>query len=131
MGRIRPFVSLQSKILRFTVLLVCIPILLIGLFSYWKSSEIVEQKVSASDLNAVTQVGLNIQFMTDYVHDTSLFLIQSDEVRRFLLSGTQSKDNIAKEQAVMERFFLHLINMKDFIHSIYLRGERHDLLYFA
>ncbi|NGP61858.1 sensor histidine kinase [Paenibacillus thiaminolyticus] len=123
MGRIRPFVSLQSKILRFTVLLVCIPILLIGLFSYWKSSEIVEQKVSASDLNAVTQVGLNIQFMTDYVHDTSLFLIQSDEVRRFLLSGTQSKDNIAKEQAVMERFFLHLINMKDFIHSIYLRGE--------
>lgn len=44
MGRMKPFVSLQSKILRFTVLLVCIPILLIGLFSYWKSSEIVEQK---------------------------------------------------------------------------------------
>ncbi|MBN3525540.1 sensor histidine kinase [Paenibacillus apiarius] len=123
MIRARTFVSLQHKIFKFTVLLVCIPILLIGSISYWRSADILQQKVSVSDLNTVTQVGLNVQFMTDYVHDTSLFLIQSDEVRRFLLSNSGSNESLEREISSMERFFLHLTNMKEFIHSIYLQGE--------
>ncbi|MCE5170124.1 sensor histidine kinase [Paenibacillus profundus] len=123
MIRARTFVSLQHKIFKFTVLLVCIPILLIGSISYWWSADILQQKVSVSDLNTVAQVGLNVQFMTDYVHDTSLFLIQSDEVRRFLLSNPASNESLEREISSMERFFLHLTNMKEFIHSIYLQGE--------
>jgi len=117
------FVSLQHKILIFTLILVLIPLLVVGILSYVKSSEIIRQKVSVSDLNTVTQIGQNLEFMFDYFNDTYLFMMQSNEVRHFLKMRTDIDPAIYNEQkSITEQLLTNLPNMKTFVHSIQLEG---------
>ena len=117
------FVSLQHKILIFTLILVLIPLLVVGILSYVKSSEIIRQKVSVSDLNTVTQIGQNLEFMFDYFNDTYLFMMQSHEVRRFLKMKIDIDPAIYNEQKLItEQLLTNLPNMKTFVHSIQLAG---------
>jgi len=117
------FISLQYKILFFTVILVLIPLLAVGILSYVKSSEIIRQKVSVSDLNTVTQIGQNIEFMFEYFHDTSLFVMQSGEVRQFLRMNIEADPGAYNGQKVItEQLLTNLPNMKAFVQSIQLQG---------
>ncbi|BBI31253.1 sensor histidine kinase [Cohnella abietis] len=117
------FISLQHKILFFTLIMVLIPLMVVGILSYVKSSEIIRQKVSVSDLNTVTQIGQNLEFMFDYFNDTYLFMTQSTEVRRFLKMRTDV-DPIAynDQKSITEQLLTNLPNMKTFLHSIQLEG---------
>ncbi|RAV20824.1 sensor histidine kinase [Paenibacillus contaminans] len=117
------FVSLQYKILFFTVILVLIPLLVVGILSYVKSSEIIRQKVSVSDLNTVTQIGQNLEFMFEYFHDTSLFVMQSGEVRQFLRMNVEADPAAYNGQKLItEQLLTNLPNMKAFVQSIQLQG---------
>ncbi|QJD86390.1 sensor histidine kinase [Cohnella herbarum] len=117
------FISLQHKILFFTLILVLIPLLVVGILSYVKSSEIIRQKVSVSDLNTVTQIGQNLEFMFDYFNDTSLFMMQSNEVRNFLKMSTDVDPVVYDEQkSLTEQLLTNLPNAKTFVHSIQLEG---------
>ncbi|WP_256762119.1 sensor histidine kinase [Cohnella sp. WQ 127256] len=121
-GRKR-FISLQYKILFFILILVLIPLLVVGILSYVKSSEIIRQKVSVSDLNTVSQIGQNLEYMFDFFNDTSLFMMQSSEVRQFLKMKTD-EDPIAynEQKAITEQLLTNLPNMKSFVQSIQLEG---------
>ncbi|TVX99836.1 cache domain-containing sensor histidine kinase [Cohnella terricola] len=117
------FISLQHKILTITLILVLIPLAVVGILSYVKSSEIIRQKVSESDLNTVTQIGQNLEFMFDYFNDTFLFMMQSEEVRQFLKMRTDTDPARYDEQkSITEKLLTNLPNMKTFVHSIQLEG---------
>jgi two-component system sensor histidine kinase YesM len=79
------FFSLQYKILIFSLIIITIPILTLGIFSYNESLNIVKQKVSISNLNTVRQVGERIESIFQDAHDLSLFLIRNEDVRLFFM----------------------------------------------
>lgn len=117
------FISLQHKILAFTLLLVMVPLFALGLISYMKSSEIVTQKVGVSDLNTVGQIGNNLELMIAYIQDTSLFLIQNEEMRGFLkLPSSAPRDAVDRAKANTEQLLAHLLSNKAYVDSVYIQG---------
>lgn len=117
------FHSLQNKIFIFTLLLVLIPLISLGLFSYVKSSETVQQEVVESDLNTVTQIGNNVKLMKDYVEDTSLFLIQNKVLRDYLkFTPSTPKNDINKQREEAELLLNQLLTEKSYIDSVYVEG---------
>lgn len=121
------FFSLQYKILIFSIVMILIPILVIGLFSYRESLKIVQQKVSISNMNTVRQVGERIDFIFQDVHDMTLFLIQNSKVREFfkLKDGLEDVNNEtinAVQKTNLYNELSYLTSSKPYINSIYFKG---------
>jgi len=117
----RKFFSLQYKILIFSFFLILVPILTLGIFSYKESLEIVQQKVSVSNLNTVQQVGERIEFIFQDAHDMSLFLIQSDDVREFF-KLEKGNTEIDTKTIKLNNYLMYLLSSKPYIYSIYFKG---------
>lgn len=121
--RYKIFHRLQYKIFIFTLLIVLIPLVSLGVFSYLKSSERVQQKVVESDLNTVTQIGNNIELMKNDVEDTSLFLIQNKTIRDFLkMSPSAPKEKLYQQRENVKVLLNQLFTEKKYIDSVYLKG---------
>lgn len=119
----KKFFSLQYEILIFSFIVIIIPILTIGIFSYMQSSNIVQQKVSISNLNTVRQIGERIDFIFQDAHDMSLFLIQNEDVRGFFkLENAEENAEISAKKINLERSLRYLISSKPYIYSIYFKG---------
>lgn len=82
--RKKRFFSLQYKILWFSFTIVLVASLSVGIVSYHKSSQTIKTKVSESNLNTVSQIGRNIEFIMNDVNNLSLNLIQHPQIREFL-----------------------------------------------
>jgi two-component system, sensor histidine kinase YesM len=54
------------------MILIIIPLSTVGFISYEKLLDTVKQKVSISNLNAVSQIGSNLEFIIHDVHDMVL-----------------------------------------------------------
>jgi two-component system, sensor histidine kinase YesM len=117
------FFSLQYKIFIFSLFLILIPMLAVGFISYIKSSGIVMKKVSISNLNTISQIGSNIEFIMQDVHDTSLYLLQDEQIRTSLnlKSNTDAKD-IEKYKIKVQQSLMYLLASKKYIQSIYIQG---------
>jgi two-component system sensor histidine kinase YesM len=117
------FFSIQRKVLLFTLLIVILPILILGLTSYLKSSELIQQKVSISNLNTVGQIGSNIEFILKDTYDLSLFFIQDPGIRGLLLAkGSETEDEIEKKKIVANSTLAYFLGAKPYIHSINVVG---------
>lgn len=117
------FFSLQYKVLIFSFVIIIIPITILGMISFVKSSQILEQKISQSNLNTVKQIGNNIEFIVQNIRDTSLYLIQNEDVREYLkLHGNESPDHISGKEIKITTDLLQLMSPKIFINSIYIKG---------
>lgn len=117
----KKFFSLQYKILLFSFFLILVPILTLGIFSYKESLEIVQQKVSVSNLNTVKQVGERIEFIFQDAHDMSLFLIQSNDVREFF-KLEKGNSEIDTKTIKLNNYLIYLLSSKPYIYSIYFKG---------
>lgn len=125
----RKFFSLQYKVLLFSLVIIIIPISILGIISFVKSSQILEQKISQSNLNTVKQIGNNIEFIVQSIGDTSLYLIQNEDVRGYLkLSGSESPDHISGKEIKITTDMLQLMTPKIFINSIYIKGFNNFVL---
>ncbi len=120
---IKKFHSLQNRIILFTISMVILPLLVVGTISYIKSSDILQNKVSISNLNTVRQTGNNIEFILKDVHDFSLYLFQNDAVSNFLKSDSNTDFNeIQRRRTEVNRELMYLLTSKNYIHSVYIEG---------
>lgn len=120
----RKFFSLQYKFLIVSFLLVLVPLLIVSSVSYFKSSQILLDKIGHSNLQTLKQVGQNIDFIIAEVQNTSLYLIQNQSIRDFL----KMKDNLSKEEKEQKEIkayqeLMYLISIKDYVHSAEIRGD--------
>lgn len=123
MATIKKFHSLQNRIMIFTISMVILPLLVVGTISYIKSSDILQNKVSISNLNTVRQTGNNIEFILKDVHDFSLYLFQNDAVSDFLKSNSNTDfREIQKRRTEVNRELMYLLTSKNYIHSVYISG---------
>lgn len=117
------FFPLQFKILLFSLIVIIIPIIILGIISFKKSSQVLQEKISLSNMNTVEQIGNNIDFIVQNVQDISLYLIQNGDLRSYLnLRGNESPDVILQKKLKIENDLLELISPKVFINSIYIKG---------
>lgn len=121
--RKKRFFPLQIKILLLSLFVVIIPITTFGIISFNQTSQIMQQKISLSNMNTVEQIGNNIEFIVQNVHDISLYLIQNENVRTYFhLQGNESIDTIYHNKLKIESDLQQLISPKIFIDSIYIKG---------
>ncbi len=121
--RDKRFFSLQYKVLLFSSVIIIIPVIVLGIISFVKSSQILQEKVALSNMNTVKQIGNNIEFIVKNIGDTSLYLIQNEDVRDFLkLKGTESTEVISKKKIKIETDLMQLMASKSFVDSIYIKG---------
>lgn len=121
--RSKRFFSLQYKVLLFSCAIIIIPVIVLGIISFIKSSQILQEKVALSNMNTVKQIGNNIEFIVKNIGDTSLYLIQNEDVRDFLkLRGTEPKEIISKKKIKIETDMMQLMASKTFVDSIYIKG---------
>ena len=119
----KKFFSLQYKVFLFSLILIAIPLLIVGTVSYIKSAEIIQKKVSQSNLNTVRQIAANIELILQDVHNTSLHLFQNDQIRTFLkLSENAPYKEIQKYNIKAQESLMYLLCSKKYIHSIYIKG---------
>lgn len=117
------FFSLQYKLLFFSLVIILIPILTLGIFSYNESLDIVKQKVSISNLNTVRQVGERVEAIFQDAHDLSLFLIRNDDVRKFFMLENADGVTEAKARIIqLNNELMYLLSTKPYIYSIYFKG---------
>ncbi|AEY64631.1 sensor histidine kinase [Clostridium sp. BNL1100] len=122
MGKKR-FFSLQYKVLLFSFIIIIIPITVLGIISFVKSSQILQQKLAISNMNTVKQIGNNIEFIVENIGDTSLYLIQNEDVREFLkLRSDEPTEIITKKKIKIETDLMQLLASKSFVNSIYIKG---------
>ncbi|MBZ4644574.1 MAG: putative signal transduction protein with a C-terminal ATPase domain [Clostridia bacterium] len=119
----KKFFSLQYKVAIFSLVLIIVPLLTVGSISYVKSSEILQNKVSLSNLNTVRQIANSIELILQDVNDTSLHLLQNEQIRDFLkLSENEPRENIHKYNIKIQQTVMYLLNSKKYIHSVYIKG---------
>lgn len=117
------FFPLQFKILLFSLIVIIIPITTMGIISFEKSSAVLQEKISLSNMNTVEQIGSNIEFIVQNVQDISMYLIQNVDLRNYLnLNENESNAVVIKDRLKIENGLLELISPKVFINSIYIKG---------
>ncbi|GIO51452.1 hypothetical protein [Paenibacillus azoreducens] len=117
------FVSIQSKMIPFSISLIFVVLLSFGTIIYQKTKDIVKDKVSISNINTITQIGSNFDIITQDIHDFSLFLIQNEDVCRYLkLSESANPNEVYRLQSNLQDALLNLISSKIYIDNIYIQG---------
>ena len=114
--------SLQYKFMIISVFITLIPLLVVGGFSYTRSTAIIEEKISQSNYNTVKQVADNINLVFNDMVNSSQYLWQNKEFMNYLklpqreIVGSQNK--LLAAQNSVNNFIIFKAN----IYSIYVRG---------
>ncbi|WP_217588089.1 sensor histidine kinase [Lentibacillus saliphilus] len=121
--------SLQQRIFVFTLLIVFVPLTVVGIMSYVTSTNMITDKLKQAHMNVVDQIGGNIAFVLEDIHDLSLFFIQSEQARDLLdASDSDNTDPFNEKKQRVEQLLLHLIGSKDYIASIQIENPQGDVL---
>lgn len=116
------FFSLQYKFLIFSLLIVLVPLILVSGFSYLKSTDVIEEKVSLSNYKTVQQIGENINFMFSDMSNSALYLWQNKDFIKFFMIPEpeirRSRNYLLAAQNEVNNFAVFRSN----IYSIYVSG---------
>ncbi|MBN8236413.1 sensor histidine kinase [Halobacillus kuroshimensis] len=121
--------SLQGKIFVFTLLIIFVPLTALGVFFYYQSMNLTIDKLKAADENVVEQIGSNLSFVLEDVHDLSLFFIQSDQGQDLLTNETATPAELNENKRSVEQLLLHLIGSKDYIFSVQIEKAEDVLVH--
>ena len=116
--------ELHKKITRLTFLIVVLPLLLLGSYSYIKSSQIIKSRISDSNLKTVEQTGQRIENVLNQIHQNSLDMIRDQTVRQYLnMEEENISDKFLDEAFELSTYLTDLTHFKDNIYSISLDGN--------
>lgn len=84
--------SIQKKLMIFFTFIVMVPLIMLGSFTYQKSSEIVTEQVSESVLERLIQVNTNLSFFTKDLEQVSNYIYRNEVVQDALLKSPDRSD---------------------------------------
>ncbi|MFC0329017.1 sensor histidine kinase [Paenibacillus sepulcri] len=106
----------------FSLLIAIIPLLLVGGFSYVKSTSVIEEKVGLSNFKTVQQIAENLNFILNDMSQSSIYLAQNRAFIHYLKLPSQevrqSRNDLLATQNAVNSFVV----FKPDIHSIYVQG---------
>ncbi|MDI4649281.1 cache domain-containing sensor histidine kinase [Cohnella hashimotonis] len=90
-GRFDSRTSLRSKLLVAFALLVLVPTVAIGFFSYRKSSSIIQEQTSRAYLEALRQTSINLSYRMTEVENISYIVYTNDKLQQMLRRARASE----------------------------------------
>ena len=114
--------SLQYKFMIISLSITLIPLLVVGGFSYIRSTAIIEEKVSQSNYNTVRQVADNINLIFSDMANSANYLWQNKEFMKYL---KMSREEVAESPNILlsaQNSVNNFIVFKANIYSLYVRG---------
>lgn len=110
--------SLSYKVFLMAVLISLLPMMIVGMMLYSRSSDIVKKNESATKMNTLAHIGTNVETIVQYVDDLSVLLIQDDIVKEWLQSTETAEDDSSLERLALERRLSLCVGNKHYISSI-------------
>jgi two-component system sensor histidine kinase YesM len=107
--------SLKRKITFLLLISILLPLLSLGLFSYFIASDITEKKQKESGMSIMKQMASNLEFIMRDIENSSLFLIGNKDVQLYL---NVSKEEANMRQNRMTEFLSNLMYSKNYISDI-------------
>ncbi|CAM3212648.1 sensor histidine kinase [Paenibacillus lupini] len=107
--------SLKRKITFLLLISILLPLLSLGLFSYFIASNITEEKVKASGMSIMRQMGSNLEFFMRDIENSSLFLIGNKDVQMYL-NVSEKEANLRQNR--MTEFLSNLMYSKNYVSDI-------------
>jgi len=109
------------------VISVIIPLLLLGLLSYWIASSLTEEKAKQSGMNTLRQISANLEFIVQDVESMSLFLIGNESVQSYLDPDLNDPERNVTDYYKMMGFLTNLAFPKKYISDITIQPLRQDI----
>ena len=118
------FFSIRYKIALFFLGAVFVPISVVSIVYYFRSSQIIQEKFSISNLINIKQTGYNIDFILKDAHRLSLDLIKDPTIYNFLKSATQPSFALSTQSRIaLEGWLYYLSQSNSYIDSIYIKSS--------
>ncbi|MBB6730677.1 cache domain-containing sensor histidine kinase [Cohnella zeiphila] len=118
MGAKRMF-SLRYKILIFSLLMTLVPVMIIGSFSYVRSTNIVRDQASKLNMETLKQIANNIEFILNDVRGISINMINNQKLNRYLKS--LNANEMVYDDPAIQTLLGEYILTKKYVYSIYIQ----------
>ncbi|MDF2645708.1 MAG: histidine kinase, partial [Paenibacillus sp.] len=119
--------SLQKKLIILFLPLAIIPLSILGTFSYYKSSQVVQTQVSKTILESLSQVNYSLNYFVKDIEQLTMYIYSNREIQD-VLSKDQGRTSAEKQQDekrvndILDSF----LGFKNWNIAIYLLGENGD-----
>ncbi|KRE74751.1 sensor histidine kinase [Paenibacillus sp. Soil750] len=119
--------SLQKKLIILFLPLAIIPLSILGTFSYYKSSQVVQTQVSKTILESLSQVNYSLNYFVKDIEQLTMYIYSNREIQD-VLSKDQGRPLAEKHQDekrvndILDTF----LGFKNWNIAIYLLGENGD-----
>lgn len=117
----RLFQKLQTKIFLYFILVVLIPLISIGTFSYFTSTDLLEKQVVDHQTQTIGLIENNIKLMLDDVQDISSYIMNNETFQNLL--NQPRPDSYNQAQQTMFAYLSNLKLAKKYISFIIVYGE--------
>lgn len=119
--------SLHTKLMLFFILIALIPLILLGVFTYQKSSEIVTEQVSEQVLEGLIQTNKNLSFFHKDIEQLSNYIYRNNIVQDVLKKRSNRSDlEKYKDYQNVKNLFDMVIGSKNWELNIYIIGLNGD-----
>jgi two-component system sensor histidine kinase YesM len=118
---VRLFQKLQTKIFLYFILVVLIPLVSLGIFSYLNSTKLLEKQVLHQQSQTIGLIENNIQLMLDDVQDISSYIMNNETFQNLL--NQPKPDEYSRSQQTMLAYLSNLKTAKSYISFIIVYGE--------
>jgi len=115
------FQKLQTKIFLYFILVVLIPLLSLGIFSYFNSTKLLEKQVLTQQNQTIGLIESNIKLMLDDVQDISSYIMNNETFQNLL--NQPKPDEYNRAQQTMLSYLSNLKVAKNYISFIIVYGE--------
>lgn len=117
----RLFQKLQNKIFFYFIIVVLIPLLSLGIFSYFTSADLLEEQVLVQQNQTIGLIESNIKLMLNDVQDISFYIMNNETFQNMLNNPKPDEYNLA--QQTMVSYLSNLKVAKQYISFIIVYGE--------
>lgn len=117
----RLFHKLQTRIFLYFIIVVLIPLLSLGIFSYINSTKLLEKQVLIQQNQNIGLIESNIKLMLDDVKDISFYIMNNETFQNLLNHPKPDEYNLA--QQTMVSYLSNLKVAKSYISFIIVYGE--------
>jgi two-component system sensor histidine kinase YesM len=119
--------SLRTKLIILFVLTAIIPLAILGLFSYQKSSGMMQEQISEGVLEKLEQINKNLTFFVRDVDQLSMYIYRNEMVQD-ILSKSSDRNHVEKyeDYIKMNTLFETVLGSKKWDIKIYIIGKNGD-----
>ncbi|NJD02832.1 MAG: sensor histidine kinase [Ruminiclostridium sp.] len=116
--------NLRNKLNLYCYILSLVPLIIICIFFYKISTDIIKEKVGSYDYSTMNNIRDSIDFIMEDIRGLSRFFIANVYTNRFLTDPQQNVQSYEKVENTYEvnNMLIYMMNAKSYIKSIFISG---------